>query len=116
MHTTHQTAYVSALVQCVGAPKPPKATRCLEVTFAECVLFTMYAYPAATRSRIRSRMRECAAEYAYIALKNALADAQLKESDYQNNGRFASILGQGGTSLQDVVETADAVRSQVLEV
>jgi hypothetical protein len=112
MHTTHQTAHVSALVQCVGAPKPSQATRCLEVTFAERVLFTMYAYPSAARSR----MRECAAEYAYIALKNALADAQLKESDYQNNGRFASILGQGGTSLQDVVETADAVRSQVLEV
>jgi len=51
-------------------------------------------------------------EYAYIALKNALVDAKLEEKDYQNNGRFASILGQGGTSLQDVVETADAVRSQ----
>jgi len=52
------------------------------------------------------------AKYAYIALKNALKDAGLEEKDYQNNGRFASILGQGGTSLQDVVETADAVRSQ----
>merc|ERR1719487_1151711 len=52
------------------------------------------------------------AKYAYIALKNALKDAGLEEQDYQNNGRFASILGQGGTSLQDVVETADAVRSQ----
>ena len=54
----------------------------------------------------------CCAEYAYIALKSALKDAGLEEKDYQNNGRFASILGQGGTSLQDVVETADAVRSQ----
>jgi len=52
------------------------------------------------------------AKYAYIALANALKDAGLEEKDYQNNGRFASILGQGGTSLQDVVETADAVRSQ----
>ena len=52
------------------------------------------------------------AEYAYIALKNALKDAGLEEKDYQQNPEFASILGQGGTSLQDVVETADAVRSQ----
>ena len=51
-------------------------------------------------------------EYAYIALKNALKDAGLEEKDYQQNPEFASILGQGGTSLQDVVETADAVRSQ----
>merc|ERR1711966_96140 len=52
------------------------------------------------------------AKYAYIALKNALKDAGLEEKDYQQNPEFASILGQGGTSLQDVVETADAVRSQ----
>merc|ERR1711966_512174 len=52
------------------------------------------------------------AKYAYIALKNALKDAGLEPKDYENNPEFASILGQGGTSLQDVVETADAVRSQ----
>ncbi len=52
------------------------------------------------------------ARYAYIALKNALVDAGLKESDYQDNPRVASILGQGGTSLIDVVETVDAVKTQ----
>ncbi|EKX36361.1 hypothetical protein GUITHDRAFT_117470 [Guillardia theta CCMP2712] len=52
------------------------------------------------------------AKYAYIALKNALDDAGLKEADYQSNPRFASILGQGGTSIEDVVETVDAVKSK----
>ena len=52
------------------------------------------------------------ARYAYIAAKNALADSGLKESEYQENPRVASILGQGGTSLIDVVETVDAVKSQ----
>eukprot|EP00960_Hanusia_phi_P061171 764765-Hanusia_phi.AAC.4 len=54
----------------------------------------------------------CSSEYAYIALKNALDDAGLKEADYQSNPRFASILGQGGTSIEDVVETVDAVKSK----
>lgn len=53
------------------------------------------------------------AKYAYIALDRALKDAGLEPKDYEQNPRVASIIGQGGTSLTDVVETADAVRSQV---
>lgn len=52
------------------------------------------------------------AKYAYIALKRALEDANLKPEEYEQNPRVASIIGQGGTSLTDVVETADAVRGQ----
>jgi len=52
------------------------------------------------------------ARYAYIALERALQDANLKPEEYNNNPRCASIIGQGGTSLTDVVETADAVRAQ----
>jgi 3-oxoacyl-[acyl-carrier-protein] synthase-1 len=52
------------------------------------------------------------AKYAYIALDRALQDAKLEPKDYQENPRCASILGQGGTSLVDVVETVEAVKSQ----
>ena len=52
------------------------------------------------------------AKYAYIAAERAIQDAGLKPEEYQNNPRCASIIGQGGTSLTDVVETADAVRGQ----
>mmetsp|Transcript_35373 Transcript_35373/g.80502 ORF Transcript_35373/g.80502 Transcript_35373/m.80502 type:complete len:485 (+) Transcript_35373:104-1558(+) len=52
------------------------------------------------------------AKYAYVALDRALKDSGLQPEDYQNNPRCASILGQGGTSLIDVVETVDAVKSQ----
>lgn len=52
------------------------------------------------------------ARYAYIAMDRAFQDSGLKPEEYNNNPRVASIIGQGGTSLQDVVETADAVRSQ----
>jgi len=31
--------------------------------------------------------------------------------DYEENPRVASILGQGGTSIQDITETVDAVKS-----
>uniref|UniRef100_A0A6U4NBN5 Nodulation protein E n=1 Tax=Hemiselmis andersenii TaxID=464988 RepID=A0A6U4NBN5_HEMAN len=52
------------------------------------------------------------AKYAYIAMDRAIQDSGLKPEEYNNNPRVASIIGQGGTSLQDVVETADAVRDQ----
>lgn len=52
------------------------------------------------------------ARYAYIALERALKDSGMKPEEYNNNPRCASIIGQGGTSLADVVETADAVRGQ----
>lgn len=53
------------------------------------------------------------AKLAYVALQRALDHANLKPEDYENNERCASILGQGGTSINDVVEGATAVENQV---
>eukprot|EP00448_Togula_jolla_P041962 CAMPEP_0170624804 /NCGR_PEP_ID=MMETSP0224-20130122/30423_1 /TAXON_ID=285029 /ORGANISM="Togula jolla, Strain CCCM 725" /LENGTH=522 /DNA_ID=CAMNT_0010951341 /DNA_START=42 /DNA_END=1610 /DNA_ORIENTATION=- len=53
------------------------------------------------------------AAFAYIALDKALKDSGLKEEEYQENPRCASILGQGGTSIVDVTEGVAAVESQV---
>lgn len=53
------------------------------------------------------------AQYAYIALARAIEDAGLNREQYEQNPRCASILGQGGTSIVDVVETVNAVASQV---
>lgn len=49
------------------------------------------------------------AKYAYIAMDRAIQDSGLKAEDYESNPRVAGILGQGGTSIQDIVETVDAV-------
>jgi len=52
------------------------------------------------------------AKYAYVALKNALEHAGLEKEEYENNARCASILGQGGTSIEDVTEAVAAVEAQ----
>lgn len=52
------------------------------------------------------------AQYAYIALSNAIEHSGLKDEEYQQNPRCASILGQGGTSISDVTESVTAVESQ----
>jgi len=52
------------------------------------------------------------AQYAYYALQNAIDDASLKPEEYEGNLRCASILGQGGTSIQDVTDAVDAVKGQ----
>lgn len=49
------------------------------------------------------------AKYAYVAMKRAIEDAGLEDAHYQENPRAAGILGQGGTSIPDIVETVDAV-------
>merc|ERR1719273_1984828 len=49
------------------------------------------------------------AKFAYIAMKNAIEDAGLKPEEYEENPRVAGILGQGGTSIPDIVETVEAV-------
>ena len=49
------------------------------------------------------------AQYAYIAMDRAIEDAGLKPEDYQENPRVAAIIGQGGTSIPDIVETVEAV-------
>lgn len=51
------------------------------------------------------------AQYAFIAMDRAIQDAGLKPEDYQENPRVASIIGQGGTSIPDIVETVEAVNS-----
>ncbi|KAG7351006.1 3-oxoacyl-synthase [Nitzschia inconspicua] len=49
------------------------------------------------------------ARYAYIALDRAIQDSGLKPEEYEENPRVAAIIGQGGTSIPDIVETCDAV-------
>jgi len=51
------------------------------------------------------------AKYAYIAMERAIEDAGLKKEDYEENPRVAGILGQGGTSTQDIYDTMEAVGS-----
>jgi 3-oxoacyl-[acyl-carrier-protein] synthase-1 len=49
------------------------------------------------------------AKYAYIAMDRAIQDSTLKPEEYQENPRVAAIIGQGGTSIPDIVETVTAV-------
>ena len=60
----------------------------------------------------KSILRFCGdnAKYAYIAMERAIQDAGLDPSDYEENPRVASIIGQGGTSIPDIVETVEAVQ------
>jgi len=51
------------------------------------------------------------AKFAYIAMARAIEDAGLEKEDYEENPRVAGILGQGGTSTQDIYETMVAVES-----
>lgn len=51
------------------------------------------------------------AKFAYIAMKNAIEDSGLKPEEYEENPRVAGILGQGGTSIPDIVETVEAVNA-----
>lgn len=50
------------------------------------------------------------AKYAYVAMDRAIEDAGLKPEEYQDNPRVAAIIGQGGTSIPDIVETVEAVQ------
>ena len=61
----------------------------------------------------KSALRFCGtnAKYAYIAMERAIQDAGLKPEDYQENPRVAAIIGQGGTSIPDIVETVNAVEA-----
>lgn len=49
------------------------------------------------------------AKYAYVALDRAVQDSGLKPEEYEENPRVCAIIGQGGTSIPDIVETCDAV-------
>lgn len=60
----------------------------------------------------KSTLRFCGtnAKYAYIAMDRAIQDSGLKPEHYEENPRVASIIGQGGTSIPDIVETVEAVK------
>ena len=51
-------------------------------------------------------------KFAYVALDRAIQDSGLKPEEYEGNNRVAAIIGQGGTSIPDIVETCDAVKGQ----
>ena len=55
-----------------------------------------------------------AAAYAYIALKDAIEDSKLTE-DQVSNPRTGIIMGSGGASTANVVESADALREKGLK-
>lgn len=59
----------------------------------------------------KSTLRFCGtnAKYAYIAMDRAIQHSGLEKEQYEGNPRVASIIGQGGTSIPDIVETVDAV-------
>lgn len=52
-----------------------------------------------------------AAAYSYLAMQQAVVDAQLDEKTISNE-RTGMIVGSGGASNQDVVESADILRAQ----
>lgn len=55
-----------------------------------------------------------AAAYGYIAMEQAIADAGLDEADVSNI-RSGIIMGAGGSSTEDMVETADTLREKGLK-
>lgn len=59
----------------------------------------------------KASLRFCGenAQFAYIALDRALQDSGLKPEEYEENPRLAAIIGQGGTSIPDIVQTVEAV-------
>lgn len=60
----------------------------------------------------KSVLRFCGnnAQYAYIAMDRAVQHSGLTPEQYQENPRAALIVGQGGTSIPDIVETVEAVQ------
>lgn len=60
----------------------------------------------------KATLRFCGtnAKYAYMAMDRAVQHSGLKPEEYQGNPRVATIIGQGGTSIPDIVETVEAVQ------
>lgn len=52
------------------------------------------------------------AKYAYVAMQRAIEDSGLKPEEYEENPRAAGILGQGGTSIPDIMDTVNAVKGE----
>jgi len=61
--------------------------------------------------RRHRRFMSDAAAYAYIAMQQAIEDAELKQQQV-SNVRTGLIAGSGGSSLSNVVEVADILRSK----
>lgn len=57
------------------------------------------------------RFTGAAAAYSYLALQQAIADAQLPE-DMVSNIRTGIITGSGGSSNSDIIESADILREK----
>mmetsp|Transcript_3080 Transcript_3080/g.5047 ORF Transcript_3080/g.5047 Transcript_3080/m.5047 type:complete len:468 (-) Transcript_3080:177-1580(-) len=59
----------------------------------------------------KSSLRFCGnnAKYAYVAMERAVEHSGLTPEEYQENPRVAGIIGQGGTSIPDIMETVNAV-------
>lgn len=59
----------------------------------------------------KSSLRFCGnnAKYAYVAMERAVEHSGLTPEQYQENPRVAGIIGQGGTSIPDIMETVNAV-------
>ena len=53
--------------------------------------------------------------YAYLAMQQAVQMSGLSPEEYEENPRISAILGQGGTSLDDVTDAIDAVKSGMPE-
>jgi len=60
------------------------------------------------------RFMGSAAAYAYISMARAIEDAGLNESEVSNE-KTGIIMGSGGTSTQDQVETVDIMREKGLK-
>lgn len=51
------------------------------------------------------------AQYAYVAMQDAIADSGMDPEVYEENPRVCAVLGQGGTSIPDIVDTVSAVKN-----
>lgn len=62
----------------------------------------------------KASLRFCGenAKFAFVAMSRAVEDSGLTDEEYQNNPRACGILGQGGTSIPDIVQTVQAVEGQ----
>jgi 3-oxoacyl-[acyl-carrier-protein] synthase-1 len=60
------------------------------------------------------RFMGAAAAYGYVSLRDAIADSGLNENEVSNL-RTGLIMGAGGSSTEDMVETADILREKGLK-
>ncbi len=74
----------------------------------------IYGMPTVNREEIPRKLLRFmgdAAAYSYLALRDAVADAQLSEEQYHENPRVGLVAGSGGASTANVVDAADVARN-----